>query len=221
MAIQQVFYKLTGIPVTGTINDDLIYVDLPAALTGGALNGNDGTDTLRITATVAGSYVIGSSITNVEIVEISATLDEISSSTTRGSTSAINVDASAQSTSLTIYGNDGSNEIRGGTAADTLYGYGGNDVIYGNGGADVLYGGDGDDLFVLTSTANLSFGLSDDQIYGEAGTDKLVVAMAADTSFSFTDSTILWVEEVVLGTVSAGKMTADYAGSHLTASALT
>jgi Ca2+-binding RTX toxin-like protein len=225
MAIQELFYKETNKSVTGTSGDDLIFADSAAALgassSAGTINGGSGTDTLRIIAAAAGSYVLHSGVSNIETVEISQSLDNVAAAADRGNTAGINIDASAQASALTINGNDGANELKGGSATDTINGYGGDDILYGNGGVNTLDGGEGNDLYVITGTADVSFGTAGDDIIASAGTDKLVVGLSAGKTFTITSLANLGVEEVVLGAVTKGKLSADSTGSNLSAAAIT
>ncbi len=67
----QVFTKVSGLPVTGTANDDLILVPTSGAMTGGTVDGGAGVDELRFTNTgTAQTLTLGSSLTNVEQVVI-------------------------------------------------------------------------------------------------------------------------------------------------------
>jgi Ca2+-binding RTX toxin-like protein len=57
------------------------------------------------------------------------------------------VNASGQSTAVTIYGGFGNDTLTGGGGIDTIYGEAGNDTISGRLGADQLKGGDDFDIF--------------------------------------------------------------------------
>ncbi len=58
---------------------------------------------------------------------------------------------------VTLYGENGADNLNGGNGSDKLYGGSGNDQLYGNGGSDVLDGGEGNDM-----------------LYGGAGNDTYI-----------------------------------------------
>lgn len=65
---------------------------------------------------------------------------------------------------VTLYGEDGSDNINGGSGSDRLHGGNGNDQLYGNGGNDILDGGEGDDM-----------------LYGGAGNDTYIFNVGSGT----------------------------------------
>lgn len=65
---------------------------------------------------------------------------------------------------VTLYGEDGSDNINGGSGSDRLYGGNGNDQLYGNGGNDILDGGEGNDM-----------------LYGGAGNDTYIFNVGSGT----------------------------------------
>lgn len=65
---------------------------------------------------------------------------------------------------VTLYGEDGSDNINGGSGYDRLYGGNGNDQLYGNGGNDILDGGEGNDM-----------------LYGGAGNDTYIFNVGSGT----------------------------------------
>ncbi len=65
---------------------------------------------------------------------------------------------------VTLYGEDGSDNINGGSGYDRLYGGNGNDQLYGNGGNDILDGGEGNDM-----------------LYGGAGNDTYIFNVESGT----------------------------------------
>jgi Ca2+-binding RTX toxin-like protein len=67
-------------------------------------------------------------------------------------------------------GEDGDDELWGGTEADRAYGGAGNDLLVGEEGDDGLFGGGDDD--------RLFGGLGADVLAGEAGRDRLVARRA-------------------------------------------
>lgn len=65
---------------------------------------------------------------------------------------------------VTLYGEDGSDNINGGSGSDRLYGGNGNDQLYGNSGNDILDGGEGNDM-----------------LYGGAGNDTYIFNVGSGT----------------------------------------
>ena len=65
---------------------------------------------------------------------------------------------------VTLYGENGADNLNGGRGADRLYGGIGNDQLYGNGGSDILDGGEGDDM-----------------LYGGAGNDTYIFNVGSGT----------------------------------------
>jgi len=131
--------------MSGGGGDDVILIASPAFHdTGESIDGGSGTDALRFVSTTAGqTLTLGSSITNVEEIEISN-----SAGINTGAT-ALNIDASAVSGAYVLTGNNGANVLTAGSGNNTVAGGGGNDVITGGAGNDVLTGGSGGDTFVF------------------------------------------------------------------------
>ena len=77
------------------------------------------------------------------------------------------------STSQSVPGTVGNDNITGGSAADTLNGGAGNDEMSGGAGDDTIDGGDGDDVIID--------GLGNDQITGGAGSDSITVLSGNNT----------------------------------------
>lgn len=76
-----------------------------------------------------------------------------------------------------LYGNDGSDSLRGGKSADLIAGGAGNDpVLAGHGGNDQMYGGAGVDVMFGDQA-------SGDTLLGTAGNDELVGDEGADTMY--------------------------------------
>lgn len=65
-----------------------------------------------------------------------------------------------------IWGNEGNNSLRGGPGRDHLFGMSGNDIIVGGPGNDDMQGGPGNDLLIG--------GMGRDNVNGESGDDLLV-----------------------------------------------
>lgn len=69
-------------------------------------------------------------------------------------TAALNVDASALHSGLSITGNAGANALTGTSANDTLNGGADNDTLDGGGGNDTMSGGTGNDTYIVDATAD-------------------------------------------------------------------
>ena len=103
-----------------------------------------------------------------------------------GSTTTITVNGStgidqikgALAASNTINGGDGVDQIRGGGQADTISGGNGNDKLFGAGGADILTGGAGADQFRYLFAGDSGTGANADRINDFlSGTDRLNFAL--------------------------------------------
>jgi serralysin len=120
-------------------------------------------------------------------------------------TGTADIDATGTSNSWqSIYGNSGSNVIRGlggddmidaGAGDDELYGGSGDDQVQGGAGVDTVYGGTGDD-----SLAGDSFSLSDsdtaaDTVDGGGGMDTLWASGGGDTLIGGTGDDFYLVNE--------------------------
>jgi hypothetical protein len=139
----------------GGAGDDLILIGTGDFTATEIINGGADLDTLRYTATIAGTLSLTANVTGVEVVEVAA------------GTVAAGINALAVGSRLTINGNEGNNSLTGTNQADTLNGNGGNDVLNGSGGADTLIGGTGNDTFVWDPL--------DASVQGGTGTDTLRV----------------------------------------------
>jgi len=116
-----------------------------------ALNGGSGIDVLRFTG-ATGTLVLGASVFELEQVVIGT-----AAGVTTG-TAALNVDASALTTAISITGNAGANVLTGTAYDDTLLGGGGNDVFIvaaaaHHGAGETIDGGAGTNTIRFTSTA--------------------------------------------------------------------
>ena len=119
---------------------------------GEVIDGNEGSDELRFTATSAATLTLTSGVIVERVVIGTGTA---ASAVTTGTTE-INVDARANSSGLTIIGNDGANILLGGTGADSLSGGAGNDTLQGGRAtiADTLVGGAGVDIISYAGEEN-------------------------------------------------------------------
>ena len=138
--------------------------------------GTSGTDELRFTATAADSLILHVDDTGLEKVVIGTGTGAIANTS---GTAAINVDASAVTSGLTIIGNAGANQLMGTSLGDALQGNAGNDFLYGNAGSDTLdggtgidkmFGGTGDDTYMIRDATDYAYE------YANEGTD---LAMAS------------------------------------------
>lgn len=128
---------------------------------GESIDGGDGNDAIFFTSTTASdSLVLESTVTNVETVFIGTPPGFT------GGTTALDVDASAVATAITVFGNDGDNTIVGTNdagAGDFLFGHSGDDTITGGLGDDAIFGGDAgtfdssdNDTAIYTDTLDVS-----------------------------------------------------------------
>lgn len=134
-------------------NDTITYDANDVVIDGGA-----GVDTLVMTGSAALT------------IDLTSAVNQISGSTTV--TGFENITATNYTGDLTIFGNDSTNTLRGGSGVNTIYGSASNDSITGGTNTDTLYGGDGNDSIVG--------GVGADNLYGEAGNDSITYD-AADT----------------------------------------
>lgn len=114
-------------------------------------------DEVRFTATTASTLTLFDGDTGIEGIRIS---DEFGD---QSGTTALNVDASALTNDVIIYGNAGANILTGTAYSDVIYGAQGDDRLIGSAGDDQLNGNDGNDTLVG--------GAGDDRFDGGAGTD--------------------------------------------------
>ncbi|MGH9782637.1 MAG: hypothetical protein ACRD88_00490, partial [Terriglobia bacterium] len=150
------------------------------------------TDTLRYTGNIAATLILTGGVTNIEQVQIAN-----AAGSTVGS-AAINVNAAALVTGITLSGNDGNNVLTGTAQADTINGNGGNDTVTGGAGDDTLNGGNGNDVFVIGNAADHGVG---EVINGDAGAD--VIRFTSVTGGEeLTLSAGVTVESVVFGTAA-------------------
>ena len=137
------FTKTAGASIAGTTGDDIILVASAAAMSGGSVDGDAGTDELRFTSTAGETLVLGNNVINVERVVIGTGTGTTALTT---GTATNGVDASAVGYGLTITGNAGNNAITGTAFADQIDGGAGNDT---------MTGGAGDDTYFANSAADI------------------------------------------------------------------
>ncbi len=144
----------------GDIGDDLILLASVAEFAAGEMiDGGAGTDTLRLTSTVASTLTLTATVTSIERVELATAAGDPTG------IAALNVNAAAVTNSLQIFGNNGANVLTGTAFADTINGNGGNDTLSGGAGSDSLNGGEGNDILVWDP--------ADASVGGDAGIDTL------------------------------------------------
>jgi Ca2+-binding RTX toxin-like protein len=187
-------------------NDLFIIAAVGDHAIGETIAGGEGTDELRFTLATEGTLTLQSGVTGIERIVIGTGTG--ATATTTG-TRAINLNASAISSDVSITGNAGANVLIGGLGHDTLTGGAGNDMlsggpgndmINGRSGLDTLDGGEGSDLyFVALLTDRAAAEIRDT---GATGTDELrLAATSAGTLTLFSGDTGL--ERVVIGTGTA------------------
>jgi Ca2+-binding RTX toxin-like protein len=92
------------------------------------------------------------------------------------------------------YGDDGSQEMIGGSGNDTIFGQRGNDILKGNAGNDALYGGIGDESLISGGAGNdlLAGGLGTDVLNGNEDSDLVrgdgTIDTISDTGAAGTDT---------------------------------
>lgn len=141
--------------------DDFDTIDLSEVTTAGVTVTFTGSED----GTVSGS---GDSATFDNIESISGThLDDI-------------IDASLDSSGLTLSGNGGNDTITGGSGDDNIYGGAGDDTIVAGAGNDSIDGGDGDDT--------IDAGAGNDVVSSSAGIDTVDLGDGDDRIFLHADS---------------------------------
>jgi len=149
-------------------------------------------------------------------------------------TGAIRLSA-APTTTMTLIGGAGSDNLTGGTSTDNITGGAGNDTIAGNGGNDVIAGGDGDDTITLGTltdkTVNVTGGAGNDSVDigdvdnltstdivdGGAGTDTLILTARGDLSSTAAINNLLGLDG--FEAVQLGKTGSEVSGLFLLGSA--
>jgi trimeric autotransporter adhesin len=143
----------------GAGNDVILIGNAADHGVGEVIDGGTGVDVIRFTSTTADeTLVLNEDVTGVERVVIGT-----ATGLTTGTT-ALNVDAAAVGTGLSLLGNAGAN---------ALFGTGSNDVLNGGGGDDTLLGGAGNDTLIG--------GTGNDTLDGEADTNTLIGGTGNDT----------------------------------------
>ena len=109
---------------------------------------------------------------------------------------------STHAEAVSMWGEKGTDTLRGGLGADFLNGGSSNDILIGNSGNDVIIGGSGKD--------KLNGGLGDDYLKGDAGKDILIGGKGLDTfdiegkdvvkDFSPSEGDVININEELHGT---------------------
>ena len=144
---------------------------------GGAdtINGGSGIDTAKYDGSASGVFV---SLISDFADGGDATGDELNSIE--------NLGGSAHADDL--WGNDGTNVLRGMDGNDSLKGYGGSDTLYGGEGTDELYGMDGMDTLRGEAGGDyLDGGADSDTLYGGDGIDSLLGRAGGDVLYGEND----------------------------------
>jgi len=114
------------------------------------------------------------------------------------------IDASAVTKPLIIYGGNGNDSIKGGSSTSIIFGNAGNDTLTGNRLGDRIEGGDGNDM-IFGGSGNDSLwggigndtidaGSGDDVVYGQDGNDTEFAGPGNDTLFGGNgDDTLITV----------------------------
>ena len=154
---------LTGAGGADTINggegSDLYMVnataDFPVAelVSDSGLGVND-IDELRYTSNAAGTLTLAATLVGIERVVVGTGTAAQALDT---GNAAININAAAVNSGLTIIGNSGANILTGTNLSDFLVGGAGNDTLIGNAGIDTLTGGVGNDNFVFNAADYQTF----------------------------------------------------------------
>jgi Ca2+-binding RTX toxin-like protein len=147
-----------------------VHGQIPVHFTGGdgqdtaAYNGSDQADEIGIArdATEAAVFATGAATTLVD-----PTVESLIVSGLDGNDTIAGQNGLATITALTLQGDDGDDDLRGGDGADTLNGGKGDDHADGNIGADTAFLGTGDDHFQWDP------GDGSDTVEGQAGNDTL------------------------------------------------
>ena len=147
-----------------------VHGQIPVHFTGGdgqdtaAYNGSDQADEIGIArdATEAAVFATGAATTLVD-----PTVESLIVSGLDGNDTIAGQNGLATITALTLQGDDGDDDLRGGDGADTLNGGKGDDHVDGNIGADTAFLGSGDDHFQWDP------GDGSDTVEGQAGNDTL------------------------------------------------
>jgi len=215
-----IFTKTVADSVLGSVEDDLILIEDPAAALVGEISGAEGNDELRFTSVTGQTLLVGANVSRIDRVTIGTGTDALPDAS--GSSNE-NIDASAYSgrysdyqsaVPLQLYGNAGDNVLTGtpfGRATtsnagwpgygDNLYGGPGDDTLVGLAGADFLDGGEGNDLLQGGTGNDWLFGRAgDDTLEGGSGADWLYGGLGANRLIGGTGNDTYWLDAANLAT---------------------
>ena len=182
----------------GGDGSDIFQIDLAAdhAVAEISDKGSSGIDEIRFATTVAGTLNLFAGDVGIERAVIGTGVNP--SAITTG-TVALNINASAMITPLTMIGNSGANILTGTAFDDVLDGGVGNDQLIGGAGDDQLNGGVGNDLYIINASSHHVEG----EISDSSGSDELRFAstIAGETLKIFASD--IGLERIVIGTGSA------------------
>ncbi|MCC7091318.1 MAG: M10 family metallopeptidase C-terminal domain-containing protein [Nitrosomonas sp.] len=155
--------------------------------------GGSGIDEIRYAATAAGTLNLFAGDVGIERVVIGTGTNSSAIST---GTLALNINASAMLSPITMIGNSGANSLTGTAFNDVIEGGVGNDQLIGGAGDDQLSGGAGNDLYIINTSSNHAKA----EISDSSGTDELRFSstIAGETLVVFASD--IGLEKVVIGT---------------------
>jgi Ca2+-binding RTX toxin-like protein len=170
---------VTGGSGTDTVNITLATNNLTAFTT----TNTKGIESIVVTG--SGALTAGLTLSNDTFATVTAAVVNASGMTGTG---AFTLDASAEVTStLSVTGGSGADNLTGGQVNDTIVGGGANDTIIGHAGVDSLSGGEGDDTFQVGTVAHFIGLAAPETVSGGAGNDVLKFTDNAATSLNSTD----------------------------------
>ena len=151
----------------GGAGNDIYIITAGSEHPAAEINDTAGTDIIRFTS--------GTANDTLTLYGLDIGIEQVVIGTAAGvttGTAALNVNASLVTSALAITGNNGDNQLVGGSAADTLTGGLGNDTLTGGLGNDIMVGGAGNDTYVVDSTADVVTEAA------SAGTDSIQTSLA-------------------------------------------
>ncbi|SDG05477.1 hypothetical protein, partial [Desulfovibrio legallii] len=152
-----------------------------------AVTGGDGTDTLKLASSVTGNVTLGTSITNIETVDLSAITDTVTGVNLTGFTSATTYDlGDTFAGAATVTGGAGNDTFTVGTLSED--------------GTVSLAGGDGNDTFTVGAVTDAL------TINGGAGTNTLELASSVTGNVTLGTS-ITNIETVDLSATTGVNLT--------------
>ena len=154
--------------LNGGAGDDVFLIGAGAHHGAGeVIDGGTGTNVIRFTSAAADTLTLSNGVTGIAEVEAS------NAAGGNTGTAALNINAAAVTSGLTLTGNAGVNTLTGTALADVLVGNAGNDSLDGGAGNDTLNGGAGIDTLIG--------GVGNDVLDGGVGTDNMSGGLGNDT----------------------------------------